>query len=177
VSEVGWIDRIIGFKTKLHRQIQLRSTKMEMEQMLAHLLAEIRSSQGMMAEMRAEMKADQEERKAEMETNQANAEANMKAHIKKVMGANQVKVDTNMKIHMQEIMVEMKDDQNAHMQGIIAKIDASQEKMEAIVHFIRSELDGKIQHRIVKVMEWQEIPKEEAAVHTMRAWQEEIVAC
>jgi hypothetical protein len=46
------------------------------------------------------------------------------------MDANQVGVDANMKTHMQEI---------------IAKIDANQEKMEAAVHSIRSELDGKIQ--------------------------------
>jgi hypothetical protein len=55
-------------------------------------------------------------------------------------------------------------------------VSAIEDKMEAIVHSIWSEWDGKIQCRIENVMEWQEIPKEEAAVHTMRAWQEETVA-
>jgi enoyl-[acyl-carrier-protein] reductase (NADH) len=110
-----------------------------------------------MIEMMAEMKADKEERKTGMQTNQ-------------------VKVEANMKIHMQEIMVEMKADQDAHMQEIVAKIDGIKDKMEATVHSIRSELDGKIQCRI-KNMEQQEIPNEEAAVHTMRAWQQETMAC
>jgi hypothetical protein len=55
-------------------------------------------------------------------------------------------------------------------------VSAMEDKMEAIVHSIRSEQDGKIQRRSENVMERQGIPKEEAAVHTMRAWQEETLA-
>jgi acetyl-CoA carboxylase alpha subunit len=67
----------------------------------------------------------------------------------------------------------MKVDQDAHVQETISAIE---DKIEAIIHSIRSERDGKIQRQIENVMERQEIPKE-AAVHTMRAWQEETVAC
>jgi hypothetical protein len=49
--------------------------------------------------------------------------------------------------------------------------------MEAIVHSIRSERDGKIQRPSENVMERQEIPKEESAVHSMRAWQIVTMAC
>jgi Spy/CpxP family protein refolding chaperone len=41
------------------------------------------------------------------------------------------------------------------------KMDANQEKMEAIVHSIRSEQNRKMQHRIKNILEWQEILKEE----------------
>jgi hypothetical protein len=46
-------------------------------------------------------------------------------------------------------------------------MDANQERMEAIVHFIRSERDGKMQDRIENGMERQEILKEGAAVASM----------
>jgi hypothetical protein len=63
------------------------------------------------------------------------------------------------------------------MQDIVAiRVSAIEDKMEAIVHSILSEWDWKIQRRIENVVERQEIPKEEAAVHTMRAWQEETAA-
>jgi hypothetical protein len=67
-----------------------------------------------------------------------------------------------MKTHMQEIVVEMKADRDAHVQEIVAKIDANQNKMEATVHSIRS--DRKIQCRIENEVERREVPTEEASV-------------
>jgi hypothetical protein len=118
----------------------------------------------MLSQMDANMKAGQKkmhanmtEMGAKMGTNQARMEDRLKEEIKSI----QANAEVNMKIHRQEI---------------VAKIDANQVKMEAIVHSIRSERDGKIQDRIENVMKRQEVPKEGAAVHTMRAWQEETVA-
>jgi hypothetical protein len=53
---------------------------MEMEQMLAHLLAEIKSSQGMMVEMMAMMDAETEAIRARMKARQKKMmEANLNA--------------------------------------------------------------------------------------------------
>jgi PDZ domain-containing secreted protein len=46
-------------------------------------------------------------------------------------------------------------------------VSAIEEKMEAIVHSIRSERDGKIQRQIENVMERQEILKKGAAVASL----------
>jgi hypothetical protein len=46
-------------------------------------------------------------------------------------------------------------------------VSAIEGKMEAIVHSIRSERDGKIQRRIENVTERQDIPKEGAAVASL----------
>jgi hypothetical protein len=95
-------------------------------------------------------------------------------------------MDASLRIHTQEMMerqisslapkidtnqAEMKADRDTQMQEMMAemgvKMNANQERMEAIVHSIRSERDGKIQHRVENVMERQEIPKEGAAVASL----------
>jgi hypothetical protein len=62
----------------------------------------------------------------------------------------------------------MKADWDAHVQEIVVKtVSAIGSKMEAIVHCSWSERDGKIQCRSENVLEWQEIPKEGAAVASL----------
>jgi hypothetical protein len=148
----------------------------------------------MLSKMRERMDADREERKTEMQTNQAKAKANMKTHMLEVIERQIGSLAANMEADKEERKEEVKavqekvDVNQARMEEITAKIEerlkgemrltvsAMEDKMEAIVHSILSERDGKIQRRIENVMERQEIPKEEAAVHTMRAWQEETAA-
>jgi hypothetical protein len=113
-----------------------------MDQMLERLLAIQEKAQ---AEMRAKMKVDRKVDREEMISNQAKIEANM-----------------------QEIVVEMKADRDAHVQEIVAKtVSAIEEKMEAAVHSIRSERDGKIQRRSKNVTKRQGIPKQGAAVASL----------
>jgi hypothetical protein len=99
------------------------------------------------------MKTDKEERKEEMKAGQEKIDANQ---------ARMEEITTKIEVRLKE---EMR-----------STVSAIEDKMEVIVHSIRSERDGQIQRRIENAMERQEIPKEEAAVHTMRAWQEETVA-
>jgi regulator of protease activity HflC (stomatin/prohibitin superfamily) len=81
--------------------------------------------------------------------NQAKAEAERKA--------DQVKVEAERKADKEEIVAEMKADQDTHVQEIVTKtVSAIEEKMEAIVHSIRSEWDGKIQCRSENVLECKE---------------------
>jgi hypothetical protein len=75
-----------------------------------------------------------------MDANQARMEDRLREEIK----SNQANAEANMKIHRQEIVI---------------KIDANQDKMEAIGRSIWSERDGEIQCRSENVMERQEIPK------------------
>jgi hypothetical protein len=91
---------------------------------------------------------------SDKKANQAKAEADRKA--------DQAKIEAN----MQEIVAEMKADPYAHMQEVVAKTVSAIEGK--IVHSIRSEQDGKIQDRSENVTERQEIPKEGAAVASLK---------
>jgi membrane-bound lytic murein transglycosylase len=89
---------------------------------------------------------------------------------KEMMAKMGVKMDANMKANKEERKAEMKAYRNDHVQEIVDKtVRAIEDKMETLVHSIRSERDGKIQRRIENDMERQENPKEEATVHIMRA--------
>jgi hypothetical protein len=94
-------------------------------------------------------------------------EANRKADQAKVE-ADKEETRANRKVDKEKIVAEMKADRDAHVQKIVAKtVSAIEGKMEAIVHSIRSERDGKIRRRIENVMERQEICKEGAAVASL----------
>jgi hypothetical protein len=122
----------------------------------------------MMADMGAQMIANQASIEANMEAEREEMKAKQ-AKIEADMKADKEEGKANVKTHMQEIMAEMKADREAHVQEIVVKIDAIADKMEAAVQSIRSERDGKIQRRIVNVMEWQEIPKEGAVVASLES--------
>jgi hypothetical protein len=75
-----------------------------------------------------------------------------------------------MKVDKEEMKANRKADQQKmerQISSLACKMNANQERIEAIVHSIRSEQDGKIQRQIEKIMERQEIPKEGAPVASL----------
>jgi hypothetical protein len=116
----GWYVLLVMQKGK-----KRHSTKMETEQMMAHLLAEVRSGKEHMKEM--------------MDANQAKADANLKEMLAR-MDANRKDDQEEMKDLLARLECKIKANQ--------AKTDVKQKEMREVIHSIRSELEETIQHRM-----------------------------
>jgi hypothetical protein len=121
----------------------------------------------MLSQMEVNRKADQ-----------AKAEAGMKNHMQEIMErligslasdmkVNQAKAEADMKADREETKAKQARMEESPRGELRLTASSIEEKMEAIVHSIRSERDEKIQRWSENVMEWQEIPKEEAAVASL----------
>jgi predicted nuclease with TOPRIM domain len=120
------------------------------KQMMACLLAEIRTNQ-------AEMKANREERNTEMKAMQEKTDANLKETTERLeakIGTSQEKME-----HKEEIKPQLRSlasQINAHQEKIKVMLDACLEKMEANPEEIKSEVV------------YEEVPKELGAVKPVK---------